>query len=395
MALDRDSAVFSLKDYEPQLWTCINCFCGLCVESCPVFAEGRNEIGAARGMAQIGLALLSGELESNDLTDFIAYSCTGCRWCEWNCSLNKPLYIEQHGNRHIKVSGATMAELFRALRTETGQVPTQVRDALNNLAKVGNPYGGSRQAKDKWVVDLGLKDKAENLIYLGATVPYEDRATKMAEALVAVLKTAGLELACLGSREMDSGAFAMMMGEEGLFAEMADQNAKAIKALGIKRLICLSPHDYDAFTAFYPELGGLEIKHYTQVLAELIESGRLKPTKKIEKKVTYHDPCYLGRKNNIYDEPRKVLGAIPGIELVEMEKNRSSAYCCGGGGTGLFYDMPKINMNMTRADQAQTAGAQVMAVACPICLQMLEDGVKSRGHQIEVKDVAQLIKDAL
>lgn len=395
MAMDRDSAALSLKDYEPQLWTCMNCFCGLCVESCPVFIEGRNELGAARGLAQVGLSLLSGELETNDLTDLIAYSCTGCRWCEWNCSLNKPLYIERHGNRQINVSGATMAELFRALRTEEGQVPAPVRDALNNLANLGNPYGGSKQAKDKWVADLGLKEKAESLIYFGATVPYEDRAKNMAEALVAVLKTAGMDLASLGGKEMDSGAFAMMMGEEGLFADMADQNAEAIKALGIKRLICLSPHDYDAFLAFYPELEGVEIKHYTQVLNELLEAGRLKPGKKIDKKVAYHDPCYLGRKNNIYEEPRKVLGAIPGIDLVEMKKSHATAYCCGGGGTGLFYDVPKINMNMTRADHAQTAGAQVMAVACPICLQMLEDGVKSRGHQIEVKDVAQLIKDAL
>jgi len=395
MAMDRDSAVFSLQDYEPQLWTCLNCFCGLCVESCPVFIEARNEIGAARGLAQIGLAFMSGELSLDDLSDFITYSCTGCRWCEWNCSLNKPLFIEQNGNRRIKVSGATTAELFRALKTEKGQVPTQVRDALNNLAKLGNPYGGSKQAKDKWAADLGLKDKAENLLYFGATVPYEDRATKMAEALVAVLKAAGLDLAALGGKEADSGAFAMMMGEEGLFMEMADQNAKNIKNLGVKRLICLSPHDYDAFLAFYPDLEGLEIKHYTQVLAELLEAGRLKPTKKIDRKVAYHDPCYLGRKNNIYEEPRQVLGAIPGIELVEMKKNRSTAYCCGGGGTGLFYDLPKVNMNMSRSDQAQAVGAQVMAVACPICLQMLDDGVKSRGYQLEVKDVAQLLKEAL
>jgi Fe-S oxidoreductase len=142
-------------------------------------------------------------------------------------------------------------------------------------------------------------------------------------------------------------------------------------------------------------LDGLEIKHYTQLFAELIDSGKIKFSKEIKKKVTYHDPCYLGRKNNIYDEPRKILQSIPGVELVEMDKTKETAYCCGGGGTGLFYDLPKMNMNLARADQAKEKDVGCMAVACPICLQMLDDGIKSRDYKFEVNDIAQLVREAL
>ena len=199
----------------------------------------------------------------------------------------------------------------------------------------------------------------------------------------------------LGSAEMDSGAFAMMMGEDGLFEEMTEQNEKAIKEAGVKQIICVSPHDYDAFKAYYPALEGLDIKHYTQVLAELLEQGKLKLSKSIDQKIVYHDPCYLGRKNDIYDEPRNVLKKIAGVELVEMKKNRENAYCCGGGGTGLVHEVPNIRMNETRVEHAKEKDADCIAVACPICLQMLDDGVKSKNYNIEVKDIAQLIKEAL
>lgn len=396
MAIDREHAIVTLEEYEPQLWTCVNCFCGFCIESCPVFIEGRNEVGAARGMGQLGLALLSGELELSDIVDDIAYACTGCRWCEWNCSLNKPLFIERTGTRRTKVSGATMAEIFRSMRAEQGKVPKEVRNALNNLANVGNPYGGSKQAKDKWVADLGVSmEKTDTILYVGATIPYEDRATKMAEAIVDVLRAFQIDIGMLGGKEMDSGAFAMMMGEEGLFADMTEQTEKMMKTQGVKQIICVSPHDYDAFLTYYPALDGLEIKHYTQLFAELIDSGKIKLSKEIKKKVTYHDPCYLGRKNNIYDEPRKILQSIPGVELVEMDKTKETAYCCGGGGTGLFYDLPKMNMNLARADQAKEKDVGCMAVACPICLQMLDDGIKSRDYKFEVNDIAQLVREAL
>lgn len=396
MAIKKKEAIVTMENFEPQIWTCVNCFCGLCVEGCPVFQETRNEVGASRGMAQVALAYIRGELELSDIEDGLAYACTGCGWCEWTCSLNTPLFIQRTGTRRTRVSGGTIAEIFRTTRAEQGRIPKPVADALSSLLKAGNPYGKSKRSKDKWVANLGLGDKkTDTILYVGATIPFEERATQMAEAVVNVLKAAQIDISLLGSAEMDSGAFAMMMGEDGLFEEMTEQNEKAIKERDIKQIICVSPHDYDAFQAYYPAFEGLEIKHYTQVFAELLEQGKIKLSKTINKKIAYHDPCYLGRKNDIYDEPRKVLQGIAGVELVEMKKTKENAYCCGGGGTGLIYEVPNIRMNETRVDHAEEKKADCIAVACPICLQMLDDGVKNRNYKIEVKDIAQLIMEAL
>lgn len=396
MALSKEDAMFTLNDYEPQLWTCINCYCGLCVHDCPVFRELKNEVGSARGLAQVALALLSGELEMSDIIDDVAYACTGCGWCDWTCSLNRSDFIERTGTKRTRVSGATMAEIFRAMRVENGQVPVPVRDALNNLVNVGNPYGRPKNIKDNWVKELGLsKDKADTLLYVGATIPFEDRLTKMAEAVVNVLKAAEVNIGMLGSDEMDSGSFAMMMGEQGLFLDMVEHNEKIIQAYGVKQIICVSPHDYDAFKNYYPTLEGVDIKHYTQFFNELIKKGKIHFEKPVNKKVTYHDPCYLGRKSNIYDEPREVLQSIPGLELVEMDRNRENAYCCGGGGTGLFYDLPNINMNMTRVDQAGKMNVESIVVSCPICLKMFDDGIKSMDLKMQVEDIAELMLESM
>jgi Fe-S oxidoreductase len=396
MAIKKEEAIVSIKEFEPQIWTCVNCYCGLCVEGCPVFKETKKEVGSARGMALVAHAYLNGELDLSDIEDSLAYACTGCGWCEWTCSLNTPLFIQRTGTRRTRVSGGTLAEIFRSMRAEQGKIPKAVSDALSNLMKSGNPYGMSKKSKDKWVAGLDLGDKlTDTILYVGATIPFEERATQMAEALVDVLKAAQIDISMLGSAEMDSGAFAMMMGEEGLFEEMTELNEKTIKERGVKQIICVSPHDYDAFKAYYPALEGLDIKHYTQVFAELLEQGKLKLSKSVNKKIVYHDPCYLGRKNDIYDEPRNVLKSIAGVELVEMKKAKANAYCCGGGGTGLVHEVPNIRMNQTRVDHAKEQNADCIAVACPICLQMLDDGVKSRNYKIEVKDIAQLIKEAL
>lgn len=396
MPLRKEDAVFTLKDYEPQLWTCLNCYCGLCVEACPVYRELKNEVGSARGMVQVALALLAGEMELSDIIDDVAYACTGCGWCDWTCSLNRSDFIQTTGTKRTRVSGATMAEIFRSMKVENGQVPVQVMEALNNLVNVGNPYGRPKDIKDKWVKDLGLnKGKADTLLYVGATIPFEDRLTKMAEAVVNVLKATEVNIGMLGSDEMDSGSFAMMMGEEGLFLDMVEQNEKTIQACGFKQIICVSPHDYDVFKNYYSTLKGIDIKHYTQFFNELIKKGKIRLEKPINKKVTYHDPCYLGRRSDIYDEPREILQSIPGVELIEMEKNRENSFCCGGGGTGLFYDLPNINMNMARVEQAGETNAEILVVACPICLKMFDDAIKSMDLKMQVEDIAELMLESI
>lgn len=386
-----------LKKYEAQLWSCSNCFCGLCVERCPAYSQLYNEAVSARGLAQIGLSLLCGELEISELSDEILYACTGCRWCETVCSMNTPIYIKTHGKRSTKVSGATMGEILRSMKIlQGGKIPIEVRNGLMSLVKYGNPYGSTEVIKDEWVGNLDLaSDSSDTVLYVGATVPYDDNSRKMAEAIIHVLKAGQLHFSMLGSEERESGAFSRMIGEEWLFSEMMEHNKRVFKEHNIKRIICLSPHDYDAFISYYDNLDNIDVLHYTQLLWEMVENGDIILKKDIDKKITYHDPCYLGRQNNIYDEPRKILKSIPGIELVEMERSRETALCCGGGGTGILFDLPNINIDKVRTDQIKEVNVDCIAVACPLCYQMLASAIKSRNYEIEVKDIAQLIMEAL
>jgi Fe-S oxidoreductase len=383
------------ETYLPHIQTCVNCYCGLCVAYCPALEETKDESLSARGLAQIMDGIERGEFGLEDLPDEVIYSCTGCRWCEWNCSQNTPLWLTQHGDRTSKVSGATMTEIMRSIRVEKGEVPKAVKDALDSIVSMGNPYGRPRDVKDKWVEDLGCTFKGEDtVLYVGSMVPYEDRSAKMAEALIDILKKANFSFAMIGGDESDSGALPRYMGEEGLFQDLVERDVKVLEEKGIKHIICLSPHDQDAFMNYYG-FPDIDVKHYTEVLLEIIKDGKIKLNKKVNKKVTYHDPCYLGRKLDIFDQPRDILKSIPGVELVEMDRNREMTYCCGGGGTGLWYELPRIHMNYTRADHAKDKGVDYLAVACPICLQMLDDGVKARDYDIEVKDIAQIVMEAL
>lgn len=393
----KDMTPLTLEEYEPQLWSCLNCYCGICVESCPSYRELGNEIVSARGLAQIGLGVLAGEIEPDSLSEELLYACTECRWCEWVCSMNAPVFIQREGTRKTRVGGATMVELLRAHKIEHGgKIPAAVRNALANIAKHGNPYGGPGSQKDEWVASLGSTiDRADTVLYVGATVPYEPLSTSMALAAIEVLRAGNIAFAMLGSSEKESGAFARMLGEEGLFCELAEHNVKIFREYGIRRIICLSPHDYDTFTRYYSDISSVTVQHYTQVVAELIERGALQLTRELDRRLTYHDPCYLARQNALYREPRKILAALPGVTFLEMKRSGEEGYCCGGGGAGLFLDLPRVNIDRTRADQISEVNPDCVAVACPLCYQMLDAAIKSSGYPIEVRDIAQLVKEAL
>lgn len=398
MTLNTDETGLELlKHYEPILWTCQNCFCGLCVEGCPAYRESGNETVSARGLAQIGLALLSGELSIFELQDDLVYACTGCGWCETVCSMNTSIYIKSHGNRQTKVSGATMAEKFRSMKiADSGKLPMEIRNALTSISRYGNPYGLGEEIKDTWIADhRSHPGNSDILFYVGATVPYDHHSKAMAEAIIRILRKCHIDFSMLGSKERESGAFSLMLGEEWLFAEMEEHNKRMFDQYHINTIICLSPHDYDSFCHNYSGISHIDVRHYTQVIDEMIESGEIKPNKDINRKVVYHDPCYLGRQNGIYEEPRRILKSIPGLELVETERSRENAFCCGGGGAGLFFDHPNIHMDRTRAMEIQMANPDCVAVACPNCYQMLDGAMKSLSYDIEVRDIAQLLLDSL
>ncbi|GAH06995.1 unnamed protein product, partial [marine sediment metagenome] len=226
-----------------------------------------------------------------------------------------------------------------------GKIPDSLRRAMTNIASVGNPFGEAREKRGDWAERLPVKPFAEGmeLLYFSGCFPaYDARARKVAQATAGILEKAGVDFGILGYQEVCCGESVRKAGNEKLFQSLAQHNIGAFDENGVRRILTTSPHCYHTFKNEYPEFGrDFEIIHYTQYFARLIAEERIKFNKKLNKKVTYHDPCYLGRHNNIYDEPRQILRSIPGLELVEMPDSRQKSLCCGGGGGGIWLDTKK------------------------------------------------------
>lgn len=384
-----------LKDYKDALWSCQMCTCGFCMFECQFYKLTGLEAGGPRGRNHIALGILNGEIKVTDLSDLLIYGCSTCRYCETVCAQNLPLSVTE---REQKISGATTSELLRYMKVASGNIPPSLRDALKSFSKYGNPYGISEKEKDEWVRNLGLEPMdvtgKDAILYVGATVPYEPESTKAAEAIFDILSKAGLAVGMLGSQELSSGGLVRPMGEEGLFEYFVDHCSEILNDSGVKKVICFSPHDYDAFSSYYNDLD-ITFEHYTVTITDLIEKGNVKLKGQYDKAVTYQDPCYLGRRNGIYDPPRKILNSIPGLTVLEMDKIRDEAHCCGGGGVGLWLEFPELHMDFERVREAKETGARVIATACPMCLQMLDGAIKSKGYDLEVKDIAVIVAESM
>jgi Fe-S oxidoreductase len=221
---------------------------------------------------------------------------------------------------------------------------------------------------------------------------------RVTRAIVRALQKGDVSFGSLGTQESCCGESVRRAGAEEAFQRVASANVKAMDEVGARKVLAISPHCNTTFQREYGEVGGeLESRHYTQLLAELIEEGRLTPEREIRKKVVYHDPCTLGRQCGVFEEPREVLRSIPGLELGEIPYfNRANSYCCGGGSGGVWLDRPKgERMSDIRVQQAVATGADILAVACPYCHQMFEDSVKTTGAKIEIRDVGELIAEAV
>jgi len=298
-------------------------------------------------------------------------------------------------------------DIMKALRrgiTELGiaKVPDSLRITIKNISGTGNPLGEPPENRANWAKDLDIKEYTEGtewLYFTGCMASYDPKLQRILRAIVNLFKKAQVDFGILGSRETCSGESVRKAGDEQLFQTLAQTNINTFKELGVKKIVTTSPHSYHTFKNEYPELdGNFEVIHYSHLLAELIREGRLKPTKELNKKVTYHDPCYLGRHNGIYDEPREVLHSIPGIELIEMPRSRENSLCCGGGGGGIWMETKKgERFADIRLEEAIETGASVLAVACPFCMSMFEDSVLSldKGDIIEIKDIAELVQEVI
>ncbi|MEM1589542.1 MAG: LUD domain-containing protein [Candidatus Bathyarchaeia archaeon] len=367
--------------------------CGRCQISCPIWNICGNIWGGKvyGGPMGVGWTAVTEGLEK---AESLSWFCLLCNACKEVCP--------------VKVDSAEISRRIRMRSIEKGVTPVKVKEILENIYKYSNAFGLPREKRDEWA-DAKVpryRPGVQVLYYVGDMGSYNPRAQEAAKALVEILLKANVSFGILGVNENCSGSEAYEIGEAGLFEEITQSNVKALKKLNVKEIVTLSPHSYNVMKNFYKNYGGnFTVKHYTQFICELIAKGKLKfQDSKTEKVVAFHDPCFLGRWNNEYEAPRKVLNAIPGVKLVEMERSRQNSLCCGGGcgnsytgfGYGLLLEN-EASPNRIRIKEAVDVGAEILAVACPSCLIMLEEAVKGENleNKISVKDIAEITIQAL
>jgi len=361
-----------------------NCYqCGLCDTVCPWNKVRSFSMRKIVREATFGLT----EIDNEDI-----WRCTTCGKCPQVCP------------RNVKQIESGVA--LRRLATEYDVFPgaaEPIPAVAGNLRAEGNPFGNERSKRADWAKDLGIKRFEEGTEYLyspGCYLSYDPRGKKVAKATVKVLQAAGVDFGILGTEESCCGESIRKTGDEPLFKTLARSNIGAFIGNGVKKIVVNSPHCYHSFKNEYPEFRvNFEVIHISELVFQLIDQGRLKPTKPLEKIVTYHDPCYLGRHNGIFEEPRESLKKVPGLQFTEMPESRQNSFCCGGGGGRIWMETPKgERFSDLRLDQAVNVGAQVMATACPYCITNFEDSRLTRpdgGEGIEVKDITEVICDAL
>ena len=355
--------------------------CGLCSGLCPWPAV--DSPFRTRKLMRMGQMGLEG-FESDE----ILYACTTCKLCAVNCP------------RGVKIIDVVRA--MRAMIAESGAAPQMLRTIMGSIHSKGNPWSEDREKRMNWTKDQDVPVFAEGtewFLSVCCTSAFDPRSQAIAKALNKVLKAAGVSFGVIGNEESCCGESLRKMGDEEQFQTLAGKNIELFNAKGVKKIITTSPHCYMTFTQEYPELGGeFEVVHYTQLLAQLIAEGKLKLTGNLAAKVIYHDPCYLGRHTEVFEAPREIIKAVPGAELIEFDKNRMMATCCGGGGGRLWMETePEQRFSTHKMREADAKGATVLATACPYCINMFTDSAKGENldEKIAVKDISEIVAEAL
>ncbi|OPH47292.1 hypothetical protein BC351_12400 [Paenibacillus ferrarius] len=398
-------------------YSCVEC--GRCTNVCPANTTGKllspmhlitklrdhlTEKGAAitskspwvpafAFAAQSGQNPLEVELIGGVITEDELWACTTCRNCEDQCPV---------GNEHVD----KIIDLRRHLVLTQGSMPHDGQRALQNIERQGNPWGISRNDRVKWVKEVDPEDELmvrtvkenpqfEYLFFLGSMGAYDNRSRKITYAFVKMMKEAGVSFAILGNEEKNSGDTPRRMGNEFLFKQLCADNIATFQKYKVKKIVTTCPHTYHTFKNEYPEFGlEAEIFHHTELLDVWVKEGRLKPQHEVRERITYHDSCYLGRYNEVYEEPRNVLKAIPGVELVEQPRSRENSMCCGaGGGMMWMEETAGTRVNVARTEQLLSVNPTVISSACPYCLTMVEDGTKLKEawEQVKARDIAEIL----
>lgn len=353
--------------------------------------------GAEEDDRETAAAGAQASLIGDVMTEAEIWACTTCRNCEDQCPV---------GNEHVD----KIVDLRRHLVLMEGSMPREGQRAMQNIERQGNPWGLSRGDRAGWTGDVeGVRVPTvrerpdfEYLFFVGSMGSYDLRARRVSRDFVRLLDAAGVSFAILGNEERNSGDTPRRMGNEMLFQQLAAENIETFKKYGVRRIVTACPHTFNTFKNEYPEFGleVVEVLHHTQLLDRLLQEGKLAARHRVEEPITYHDSCYLGRYNGVYEAPRRVLRAIPGVELVEMAPNRENGMCCGAGGGLMWIEEGEAEVggassrvNLIRTEQALAVRPTVISSACPYCLTMMEDGTKMKGVDsvVQARDVAELL----
>lgn len=332
------------------------------------------------------------------ITEEEIWACTTCRNCEDQCPV-----MNEHVDKII--------DLRRYLVLTEGKLDADAQRAMTNIERQGNPWGLNRKEKESWrelneeisIPTVKEMQKAgeefEYLFWVGSMGSFDNRSQKIALSFARLLNKAGVKFAILGNREKNSGDTPRRLGNEFLFQDFATKNIEEFTKHNVKKIVTIDPHAYNTFKNEYPDFGlEAEVYHHTELLAKLVEEGRLKPAHAVNETITFHDSCYLGRYNDVYDAPRQIIKAIPGVTLVEMKRNRETGMCCGAGG-GLMWmeEDTGSRINVARTEQALAVKPTIISSGCPYCLTMLSDGTKAKEVEAAVStyDVAELLEKSI
>ncbi|RLA79942.1 MAG: (Fe-S)-binding protein [Deltaproteobacteria bacterium] len=381
--------------YEDVVHRCFRCgYCKFTSDyaefNCPSYRKFGLDTYAPGGRMWLINAWINNEIKTSPHYAEILYSCVTCGNCQEHC-------VFDFRDDLLNIFETAKQELV-----SEGFIPSAVRDFFKAININGNPYKEPQNERGKWAEGTGIQpfSDQEYLFYVGDVGSYDERGKKMSRIVGSLLAELGLSIGILGSEETCDGNDVKAMGEVWLFQQLAEANIQKFKEIGVKNIITLDPHAFNAFNKEYPKLGGdFNVWHYTQILASLLKEK--KPNfAKYDVRLTYHDPCYLGRHSGVYEAPREILKAIPGVEFVEMDRNKENSFCCGGGGGNFFTDILGIGEDSPariRVREALDTGSEIIAVACPMCAKMLDDAVKSEelDETIKVMDVAEVIKQTM
>jgi Fe-S oxidoreductase len=370
--------------------------CGRCQDACPAYATGKVLspklviMGVRDAVLANEHAVRAGEDASpiigTHVPEEMVWDCVTCGACVQACPVN----IEQID--HI-------VDLRRHLVMVESSFPSEAEPMLRDIERQSNPWGHAQADRAKWAEGLGVRilepgDPApEYLYWVGCATSFDERAKRTAEATATLLRRAGVDFAMLGPREACTGDPARRMGNEYVFQAFAEQNVETLNGAGVRKIIANCPHCFNTLANEYPDFGGhYEVVHHSELLSRLVAEGRLQPERDTGLKVTYHDSCYLARHNDVLAAPRELVGAVG--EPVEMKRTGRQTFCCGAGGAHMWMEERGRPINEERVREAAATGADTLAVACPFCTVMLDDGMQSAGEGMRVADVATLLVEA-